>query len=524
SFAQPVLEEGSTFLVPLEEFAPLVGLDVSQHEGRVILRGDGFRQSLDESIMLVLDGAIYVALDWLLDHVNGELHWLGGDAYVQIEEPRLVEIDATAQQVTVRFTGFSPHSTSVSSQGQSEVLRLRWPFGLLDVDAQLIRVGEADIQEVRLVGSGNGVELSVMLEPGTLLALTELETDDFYSLELQVAQTQSHQSVIMLGDGVSVSEWADIANGRFVDYVYVESWRNRFRLVPTVAADGYEIPGSLEANLEVSDAVAAISIDCPWVPMSAECLIMNDIPYAVPDTPCNVLAMDLFGRWTTFSSLCAVDIKHAGQFIVVDGINRPLDYGEVVLYSSGYSGSIAQSIPGSFLALKIREGRIVSVYQGPFVPADSSAILVVASGEAKARLSLIRLGDPVDVICQFTHANGTYPYAVSAGPLVMGNGAVVLNEDQLKELWQWEGGAALACDWQGGLYLLSFSGSGERETTAAAWGLMTVVNSLPTTLKDVVLLSSCGRQPLAYSGRSGTFQLGPQDPIRLALSLIPLTP
>jgi len=524
SFAQPVLEEGTTLLVPLEEFAPLVGLAVSRDAGRIIVRGDGFLQALDTSDVFVQEETIYVALDWILSRIESELHWLGGDAYIQTQRPEALEIDASSERVTLRFTGFCAHVMDRSLQGRSEMVRLRWPHSLLGFDAQLIRVGEADIQEVRLVSSDNGIELTVLLEPGTALAFNELETDTSYSLELRVATTPSHRSVVEVGDGVSVQEWSDVDNGRFIDYVYVESWRDRFRLAPTASAAGFQATDSLEANLKANRAVVAVSLDCPSESLSSRCLVMNGLPYAVPDTPSSVLAMDLFGRWTTFSSRCAVGIKHAGQIIEVEGVNRPLDYGEVALYSPGYCGSIAQGIPGSFLALKIREKRIVSVYQGPFVPADASATLVVASGEAKARLSLIRLGDPVDVICQFTHANGTYPHAVSAGPLVIENGLAVLSEDQIGELQQSQGGAALACDWHGGLYFLSFSGGSGSDLDGEPWGLMTVATSLPTTLKDMLLLSSCRRQALAYAGSTGTFQLGPQDPIQLALSLIPVAP
>ena len=164
------------------------------------------------------------------------------------------------------------------------------------------------------------------------------------------------------------------------------------------------------------------------------------------------------------------------------------------------------------------------MYQGPFVPEDPSAILVVASGEAKSRLSLIELGDPVDLVCAFPHAEGAYTHVVSAGPLVIANGLIVLDGQQTDDIAQLPGGTVLACDWQGGLYLLSFAGMGALGNDTASRGLLDVLASLPTALKDVVLLSSCGRNAIAYSGVSGAFQLGSQDLSRLALSLIPLTP
>jgi len=503
SFVHPILHQESSILVPLEEIGPYIGLEISNSEGRIVLRGAGF---------------------WILGLVGGELHWVGGDIYIQTPRPEIVEVEASANQVTVRLTGFAPHELSVSQQGLSQVLHLHWPHSQLSVDPQLIRVGESDIQDVRIVGSNSGVELSISLEAGTIFGTERLETNDFYALTIRVAETAFHESVIELDDGISVHEWSDASEECSIDYVYVDSWRDRFRLAPTVSANGYQETTSLEVILKENAAITSISIDCPWDSSFAECLVMDGIPYLVPDTPSEVLAIDLFGRWTTFASLCSVGVKHAGQLIAIDGVNRPLAYGEVVAYAPGYKGSIARGIPGSFTAIKIRENRVVSVYQGPFVPADSSAVLVVASGEAKAELSLIQLGDPIELVCRFLHAEGTYPHTVSAGPLMIRDGAATLSEDQQAEVSGLPGGTVLACDWQGGLYLLAFASQRVGAPGQNSWSLFDCLYSLPTSLKDALLLSSCGRNSIVYSGPSGTFQLGSQDPIRLALSLIPLTP
>jgi len=524
SLAHPTIRQESSILVPLEEIGPFIGLEISISEGRIVLRGAGFRQAFDEALFYVQDGTAYVSLDWIIGLVNAKSHNVGGDIYIRTTRPEIVEVEASADQVTVRLTGFAPHELSVSQQGLSEIVRVYWPHSQLSVDPQLIRVGESDIQDVRIVGLNDGVELSISLESGTILGTEQLETDDFYALTIRVAERVFQKSIIELGDGIAIHEWSDSSEGCSIDYVYVESWRDRFRLAPTVSASGHQSTTSLSAILKENAAISAISVDCPWDPPVIECLIMDGIPYLIPDAPSEVLSIDLFGRWTMFSSLCSVGIKHAGQLVAVDGVNRPLAYGEVITYAPGYTGSIARGIPGSFTAIKIRENRVVSVYQGPFVPADSSAILVVASGEAQAELSLIQLGDPIEMVCQFLHAEGTYPYAVSAGPLVMGDGAVTLSGDQRDEFSELAGGTVLACDWQGGLYLLAFAGQDACAPGQPSWSLIDILHSLPTSLKDAVLLSSCGRNALAYSGSSGTFQLGSHDPIRLALSLIPLTP
>ncbi|MCK5245322.1 hypothetical protein KAR02_00375, partial [Candidatus Bipolaricaulota bacterium] len=449
----------NSLLVPLEEFCPFIGLDISHADNGIILRGSGSRQAFEMTAFPIQNEVPYVSLDWILEWVDGEIHQVGGDVYLRTDRPQVVEVEASASYVTVRLTGFSSHEVSLSQQGLSEIFTVSWPHSQLGMDAQLIRVGESDIQAVRMVESSTGVALSITLEPGTILATEQLETEEFYALTLRVADTASVESIIEVGEGIAVHEWKDAAMNRVIDYVYVEAWRDRFRLQPTVPTTGYQSTASLQTILQESSSAAAISLDCPREPITAECLIMNGIPYLVPDTPSEVLAIDLFGRWTTFSSLCSVEVKHAGQLIAVDGINKPLAYGEVLVYASGYAGEIVRGIPGSFTAIKIRENRVVSVYQGPYVPEDASAILLVASGEARAVVSAIQLGDPIEVVCQFIHADGTYPYAVSAGPQVLGDGTLLLSGDSLEGLSLIPSGTVLACDWQGGLYLLAFEGA-----------------------------------------------------------------
>ncbi|MCK5213047.1 MAG: hypothetical protein KAQ74_03910, partial [Dehalococcoidia bacterium] len=488
SLSHPMIQQADSLLVPLEEFCPLIGLSISYAEDDIILRGSGSRQAFDVSAFPIQNEIVYVSLNWILEWVGGEIHQVGGDIYLRTERPQIVEIEASANQVTVSMTGFSSHAIAVSQQGLSEIFTVSWPHGELGLDAQLIRVGESDIQAVRMVGSSTGVELLITLEPGTILATEQLETDEFYALTLRVAETASVESIIEVGEGIAVHEWGHAASNHIINYVYVEAWRDRFRLQPAVPVAGYQSSAVLQAILLDTSAVAAISLDCPWEPAAAECLIMNGIPYLVPDTPSEVLAIDLFGRWSTFSSLCSVDVKHAGQLIGVDGVNRPLAYGEVLVYTSGYDGDIVRGIPGSFAVIKIRENRVVSVYQGPYVPEDASAILLVASGEAKAVLSAIQLGDPIEVVCQFLHADGAYPYAVSSGPQVMGDGTLLLSNDSLEAGSLVSSGTVLACDWQGGLYLLTFEdASAEPEEI---WSLIDILYALPTVLKDAVLLSS----------------------------------
>jgi hypothetical protein len=523
SLSHPIVQQSTSILVPLEEFCSHIGLGISFAENGIVLRGPGFRQSFEMDAFSTQNGIVYVSIDWLLEWVGGEIHQVGGDIYLQTTRPLIVDVEVSATEVTVHLSGFSSHVLSRVQQGLSEVLTISWPHSELGMNAQLIRVGESDIQAIRMVDSVTGVELAITLEPGTILATEQLETEAFYALTFRVAEAATVESILEVDEGIAVHEWEDAAAAHSINYIYVEAWRDRFRLRPTVPMSGYQSSASLQTMLQESSSVAAISVDCALDPEETECLVMNGIPYLVPDTPSEVLAIDLFGRWSTFSSLCSVEVKHSGRRIDIDGVNRPLGYGEVMIYAAGYGGEIVRGVPGSFVAIKVRENRVVSVYQGLFVPEDSTAILLVASGEAMSRLAAIQLGDPIEVICQFLHADGTYPYAMSAGPQIMGDGVLLPPDNPLEDPALPSSGTVLACDWQGGLYFLAFAGD-VSDDLEQPWSLGDILLALPTMLKDAVLLSSCEGHAIAYVTNDGTFQLGPKAPIRLALSLIPLTP
>lgn len=519
SLIYPIIRQESSILVPLEEFGSLVGVEVSNVNGLILVRGAGFRQRFDESQFFVQDGTTYASLDWILELVDGKRRLVGGDIYIQTRLSEMVDVNASADQVTVRLTGFTPHMLTVSRHGLSETLHIHWPQSRLAVDPRLIRIGESNIQQVRIVDD-DGVKLSIMLEPGTIIASQQLEADNFYALTFLVADTASHESIIILDDGIAVHERSSASQS--LSFVYVQSWRDRFRLTPTVPATGFPTAAGLDDILHDNGAAVAISIDYAGSQSAFEFLIMDGVPHLVPDKPLEMLAIDLFGRWTVFSSQCSVGIKHSGRVIAADGVNRRLAYGEIVAYTPGYTGSIARGIPGTFAVVRVRDGRVVSIYRGPFVPADSSALLVVASGEAKERLSQVRLGDPVELVHQFLHADGAFLHAVSAGPVILANGTVTLTGDELAGVSALPSGSVLASDWQGGLYLLTFETHDDADN--GDWCLVQALHSLPTPLKDAVLLSSYRQNALAYSSASGIFQLGCRHPIRLALSLVPRTP
>lgn len=513
--------EGDSVLVPLLECAPYLGLEVkvSEEEPAFVLRGSGFRARFDVASFAALDGIAFASLDWLVAWAEGRVHHIGEAFHVETSKAALTELDALAQVLTVRLDRYAPHEVEWTSDSS---LTVRIFHSELHVEPRRIVLGEADIRSVQVSELDSVVQLVIEVEPGTELSTDSAESAGFYSLSFAVAPTWSSRSSIEIDEGIRVVEHAQ--ETLRADYAYIETWRDRFRLTPAIPWLAYGEKDELETILRAESAQAALGLPCYDPDDDPSLLLVDGIPYAIPDRPNRFLAIDLFGRWSVQEAVATVNLKHAGLRIPVDAVNRPLGYGEVVLYAPGYQGNIARGVPGSFLAIKIREDRVVSVYQGPFVPSDPTAVLVVASGEAKARLSLIKLSDALAIECLFgAEDTQSCVHAFSCGPEILRDSVWVLDAADLSQLEGVTGGTLLVNDWQGGAYLMQWT-LDPTTNTATDVALDALLSFLPTAIKDAVLLDSCASGPMAYSSSIGAFRLGAADPIPLALCLVPLTP
>lgn len=523
ALTDPIVVEGGSILVPIEQFGLSIGIETKTDDGRLVLRWSGGRRRLEPDRYAVRDGNAYATLESIVGLVGGELHRVGETWYVETAPATLEDVEATSERVVLRFDKFVP-VTVERSEDESELLLSVHHCGSA-VPPQLLVLGDEGIEAVRIPsGMPSHVDVRIAVQAGATVRTQTYESPGFYSVCLETADRPEEETIVRFDEGLVLHELTTVASSETVhaDWLYVEAWRDRYRLSPAFPLPGFETVASLEGLLSSSNAVAAVNLGCSRTPIPVDLLIIGGTPYVVNGRMHDGLGLDLFGWWTYFSGDASIYAKHGGEQISIDDVNRPILYGEVIAYPPGYVGAIARGVPGSFLVAKVRSDRVVSVYEGPFVSSDPTATLLVASGEAKGRLSLIRLGDSLSLECSIGAEGVCFSHAFSAGPVLVDSGipAVVPDSSASDSPSGW---TVLATDWHGALILLSFVRErGSEEEVLAE--LIRFLMLMPVPIRDAIVLGRCGENALVVRGRSSIYRLGLAGPYALALCLVPLTP
>jgi len=522
SLEHPALVEAETVLVPIQEFGAAIGIETVVEQGRLVLRWAGMHRTVDPAQHAFRDGVPYVALGWIVGLVDGEIHRVGDAWYVTTTVASLHDVEATSTRVVLRFNRFVPIDVGSVVGGELFLTIRNCDLG---ISPRLIVLGSEGIESVHVPSNAPGcVPIRIALQDGITVRTRTYESSDFYSFCIEVADIAEEEKVIQLGQGMLLHE--AMRHGQpdptRIAWVYVEAWRENYRLAPTLHASGHSGLGSMEELADAGNAIAAVNLGCARISSPLDLLVIDGVPYTFNGGTHHGLGLDLFGLWQYFSDDTTICAKHKGERIALDGVNRPLLYGEVVAYPPGYAGEIARGVPGSFLVVKTREEHVVSVYQGPFVTGDPTATLVVASGDAKARLSLVRLGDVFSLECGVGADRATYTHAFSAGPVLIDSGVVASDvassAQEARAEW-----AVVATDWHGGLIFLLYSReTGDEVQTADE--LISFLGAMTPPIRDAIVVGRCGANAVVIRDASSVYRLGSGDLYAAALCLVPLSP
>jgi hypothetical protein len=196
------------------------------------------------------------------------------------------------------------------------------------------------------------------------------------------------------------------------------------------------------------------------------------------------------------------------------------------MYTPGYSGPLSAGFSDSFLTVKIRNGLVTSITDGPYVPTEHDADLLVACGGSRDRISSLRVGDEVN--CSYTLDQGglLITDAVSAGPLLYLEGEKVLDpqkEGFAGDSYLVSGLAArslLATDWYGGLILLAVIKNDESVGTDFS-GLMEIIDGLPMKVKSATALDGGHASSLVFKDGGSIREIASGGRVAVGLLLIP---
>jgi hypothetical protein len=491
---QPVLvgpsprSDGDSLLVPVLSFAPFVGIEAVERDGRVALRWSGGRDDLaPEAIRWVSDVA-YTSLDELVGRVGGTFRQAGDETSIDVPEARLIELSASGEDVVVRFDRFAP--MLVAKAGGVDVVRFL-DCRVEGVAASIV-FGPQDVGRATLVAtSGSVCELRISFLEEAALVVRRFEADGVYSVSLTPAPAPSDVSTTLLGDGLSFSD-GEVAVGEStvaLAYVRVDNWRDRLDVRPLLPPTGAGTQSPIDAAMASAGAAMALSSRSGADP---GLVVIDGVPFSIEVEPSIALGFDVFGSVVAFIPQSRAFAVSSTTRIPLDGVDRPVGYDEIIGYPPGYTGSIARGFPDGFTIARIRDGVVVSILDESFVIADPSATLLVASGAARARLAGLAFGDRVDLVCEVDPERRFIYDALSMERVLVWDGQPQLPapDGERTEATSW---SVVGTDWQGGFFFLTASGDGELTDR----GILSLLATMPTTARTAVVLETDGAGALA---------------------------
>jgi len=512
-FSSPIVVSDGTVYAPFDEFALLMGAEaVRTPDGEAVkLRWDGGRREFSLSRFPVFDGEVYISVDWLVSLLGGAVHRIGEEWRVETDLSFLDDLEVSEDEVILRFGGFVPQRVIAQDE---EMIRIRFYHCLMRISPRSLVIAGGRMSRVDLASAGpEGCELTISLRSSGTLQIRRMVKPGFYSVSIRIGDEGYFETTTELEGGLSLHEVSTVLSWGGVDVAYlsIADWRRGYRLRPGISPVGV---GGLSPVSDIArecGGTAAIGAGS-----SPRLFVRGGLPYGLGPGGGEALGFDLFGRIFTFPASVSILLYCDGVKIPLDGVNRPLTYGEAIVYSPRYDGEIARGIPGSFTVIKLRDGRVVSVYDGLFVATDPTAVFIVASGQARSRFSSVDLGDRAEVRTYRLDDGSRVVDAIGIVGVLFRDGAD-LSPSLDQEIDRSVAWSIVCTDWYGGLILLSIAGNGARLNDVSSY-----LRTLPVPVKDAFVLNAGRAEGLVYSD-SGTYErLVDGEQILAALCLVPI--
>jgi len=518
-FSSPIVVSDGTVYAPLNEFALRVGAEaVRTPDGEAVkLRWDGGRKEFPLSGFPVFSGDVYVSVDWLVSLLGGSVHRIGEERHVETPLCVLADLEATEEGVLLRFDGFVPQAMTVQDE---RTVRIRFYHCRMGISPRSVILASGSMARVDIASPGpEGCELTISLRVGGALRVRRVAGVGFYSVSIRIGDEPYFETVTELSKGFALHEVRTVLSGGETDIAYltVDDWRRDYRLRPGISTAGVSEPCPLPGIAQACGAVAAIGAGS-----DLGLFVLDGLPYSLGSG--EALGFDLFGRIGLFPASVSFVLHSGGERIPLDGVNRPISYGEAIVYSPGYTGEIARGIPGLFTVIKLRDDRVVSIYDGSFVPADPGAAFVVASGEARARFSSVLLGDRAAVQTYWRDDRSEVVDAIGIVGVLFRDGDDL--SSSFNEGLDWDLDRPLAwsivcTDWYGGVILLSMARDGA-SAGATLGDVSSYLRHLPVPVKDAFVLNVGRSEGLIYSDSGSYEHLVDGEQVLAALCLVPI--
>jgi len=495
--------DGTVTRVPLLAWAPLLGIEAVEGYGRVSLRWHGGRWDAVRSELPSVSGVAAASLDDLVQRVGGTVRRAGGDTWIEVPVARVDDLTADAAHLTLALSRFAP--TSVSRVAGMNVIR--FANCLAEGAEQSVTFGPGGVGRATLVPlDGVTCELRITFLEEAALAVRRIVSGSSYSLVIAPAEQDMVVSAVDLAPGIIGLEARCLLGGGEADVavVTVGDWRSRVELMPLLSA---ESPGEVMSLARVAAMTGTAIAIASRTGAETGVVVRDGVPWSLAAASPMALGFDVLGTpFPLVSDLVAVAVTPAGR-LALDGVNQPVGYDEVVACLPGYMGDIARGFPDGFRVVRVRDGAVVSILDEPFVVADPSATLLVASGRARSRLDGIALGDRVELACETSPERRGVVDALSIDGLLVWGG-------EPTSFWApaatW---SVVGADWLGGFFFLSLCA--RVDVTAA--DVLVALALLSVHVRDVVVLEQGGSASMWVHLASYQAQWGYTADARVAL-------
>lgn len=529
SLGHTLIQQGNTILAPLRELGLYLGIEAAytEEEQSIAVRSAGGERFFPADHFPSHDGVYYVSLDELIDIASAQIHTVGDEIHIESEASHLTSLTATGGQVAVRFDSFVPYQ--LISDG-ANAIHLRFYHCKLDTAPREVAVTGGSVTAVTLgASSRRTADLIITLSDNSLPQIKRFSSSGFYSVSLLF----DHQSSLEIEDEIAPhityhEITTDLGDGPLkLKYLYVDEWRDHYRLVPSVPKTGVGTLASLADIARGQGAQAAINGN--FFDTS------NNIPIGLLITDGQVLSsnyerraalgIDIFGRLTFFNPTVSLFLRAGGEKIAIADVNRPIKSGELIVYTRGYSGPLTSGFSDSFRVVKVRDDTVTSIQDGPYVIADPSADILVASGSARSRIASLSVGENVNFEYTLDQGDLLITNAVSAGPLLYSNGNKVLDpaaEGFQVDSYLVRGLAArsvLATDWYGGLILMTVVKNSESVGTDFD-GLLTLLSRLPVKIKNAIAFDGGHSSSLLFKDGAAYREISSGGKVAVGLLLV----
>ncbi|MFN4217805.1 MAG: phosphodiester glycosidase family protein [Candidatus Bipolaricaulia bacterium] len=413
--------EDEQLFVPLVEFARLLGAEATvSYESATLRWGRKQSVTLPTEQLIARGPLLYISLAQLTQILGVKTLKIGNAYYLLSTPARLLSLVISSSGIFFTTNARVPFEL----QTQNNIVTVRFFHTVSELIDPSIKI----TQEPPII-----LRAHLQIEAAQTVQATAVESENFIVWVRATAPAPEPRVLVRTESQMRLSENIFYIQARAltvdgpvsIHYLKIQNWKDQYRLTVTLPRDGI---GALEPLEKMaSEALVAINANFfdPVTQLPIGLLVKDGVIHSAPYGRRGALAISLFNDLYFLAPTLKLSASVLGQTVTIDGLNRPPSADGLFLYTDRYALPIRGEAP--IKAVRLRHGFVVSVVENGLVLPDGESTLLVATGAARTRLGGLRPGDSVKIWYALDPAPLFLREAVSAGPLLLKDGQIVLD-------------------------------------------------------------------------------------------------